>query len=226
MIDILYEDQDLRVLNKPANVSLLADRKGEPNLWDTLKATGEKPFLIHRLDKGTSGVLLTARNQQTQSKLTRAFAAREVHKFYLANVVGSFPGGSTQHINLPLCKGRKSRYRIAAERNSISRDGNQYTVVQDREGVVASTRARLLSTTADRSRLLLMPVTGRTHQLRVHLSWLRHAICGDHLYGRPGGADQVAPRLQLHCHKVVVPGWGPFTAPSNDFYAGSSPSDC
>jgi 23S rRNA-/tRNA-specific pseudouridylate synthase len=67
MFETLYEDKNLKVFNKPANVSLLADRSGLSDMWQQLKNSGEKPNLVHRLDKGTSGVLLVARNQSTQS---------------------------------------------------------------------------------------------------------------------------------------------------------------
>ena len=163
MPDVIYEDSDLRVYDKPANVSLLADRSGAQNLWDEIKAQGEKPYLVHRLDKGTSGVLLVARNQACQRKLTRAFAARSVHKYYLAQVVGQFPRGHTYRIDLPLCKGRKSRYRVAGERAAIELHGRRYEVEQTREGLGAKqcdfrykqngTPQRLAETYTDQIRL-------------------------------------------------------------------------
>jgi tRNA pseudouridine32 synthase/23S rRNA pseudouridine746 synthase/23S rRNA pseudouridine1911/1915/1917 synthase len=213
MLEFLHETEDFWVINKPPNVSLLADRGGDANLWETLQRRGEKPYLVHRLDKGTSGVLLVARNQATQSSLTRAFAAREIHKFYLAWVVGEFPLGPTLHVALPLCKGRKSRYRVAGERASITRTDTTYQVVQDRNGVDALTHVRCLEHASGRSLLMLKPTTGRTHQLRVHLSWLGFPILGDRLYGAPKHPEQMAPRLMLHCHRLVVHGWGRFSAP-------------
>ena len=212
MLEYLHTDANLWVLNKPANVSLLKDRQGEQDLWQTLKATADKPFLVHRLDKGTSGVLLVARTQAAQSELTRAFAERRVGKFYVAWVSGRFPAGQTQHIDLPLCKGRKNRYRIAAPREQIAHTGVRYHVTPDRAGVEAVTLARCLHHAGDRSLLLLKPITGRTHQLRVHLAWLGYPILGDHLYGRPETPGQSAPRLMLHCHRLVAPGWGQFSA--------------
>jgi len=219
-ISIVHEDHDLRVINKPANVSLLADRSGADNLWEHIKTLGEKPYLVHRLDKGTSGVLLVARSQACQRALTRAFNAREVHKFYLAKVAGHFPAGRTFTINLPLRKGRKSRYRIAGDREGITLRDSQFHVAQNREGVQAVTLARCLSHSDAHSWMLLKPITGRTHQIRVHLSWLGFPIVGDHLYGRPDGELQQAPRLMLHCHRLVIPGRGSFSVNDADFPPG------
>ena len=143
-IQPLTSNDDLWVYDKPAGVPLLADRTAEPDLWSTLKGRAQKPYLVHRLDKGTSGILLVARNQPAQSALTRAFNKRSVKKFYLAWVVGAFPGGATLTIDLPLRRGRKSRYRVAGERAMIQRRGNRFEVSQDREGVEAYTAARCL----------------------------------------------------------------------------------
>ena len=216
----LYEDSHLWVYNKPPNIALLADRKHEDNLWRQLKARKQKPYLVHRLDKGTSGVLLVAKDQATQRTLTQAFQRRHVAKYYLTRVVGHFPAGQTYVLDLPLCKGRKSRYRIAGERNSIKLNGQRYHVIQDREGVEAVTRVRCLTNSAHHSVLLVKPLTGRSHQIRVHLSWLGFPIVGDHLYGQPHSPLQQAERLLLHCHRLVVPGLGAFVAPNPDFSVG------
>lgn len=212
-LELLHEDQGLRVYNKPSNISLLRDRSGADNLWQTLQAGDEKPYLVHRLDKGTSGVLFVARTQAAQTDLTKAFQAQTTSKFYLAWVVGHFACGQTHVIDLPLCKGRKSRYRVAGNRSDIKQQDERFSITQDREGVAAATRARGLLQTRDHTLMLLKPITGRTHQLRVHLSWLGFPIVGDHLYGNPADEKQIASRLMLHCHKLAVPGWGAFTAP-------------
>jgi tRNA pseudouridine32 synthase/23S rRNA pseudouridine746 synthase/23S rRNA pseudouridine1911/1915/1917 synthase len=221
MLDLIYQDSDLRVYDKPANVSLLADRSGADNLWDEIKAQGEKPFLVHRLDKGTSGVLLVARNQACQRSLTRAFAARGVHKYYLARVVGQFPHGHTYRIDLPLCKGRKSRYRVAGDRAAIQLRGRRFEVEQTRDGLAACTLVRCIEQTQTHSLLLAKPITGRSHQIRVHLSWLGYAIVGDYLYGKPDDPLQSADRLMLHCHRIAVPGYGSFSAAGAGFGLGS-----
>lgn len=216
-VELLYRDAHLAVLNKPAEVSLLADRSGAPCLWDSLpERLGAKPYLVHRLDKGTSGVLLVALDAATQRDLTRAFQQRRVRKFYLARVTGTVVSGTpaTLTIDLPLKKGRKSRYRVAGERAAIRRLPRGWQLdSESRDGHPSLTRIRVLRHDTDTTLLLAAPRTGRTHQLRVHLAWVGHPIVGDRLYGRPDSPPQRADRLQLHCHRLVVPGFGPFVAP-------------
>jgi len=201
-------------LDKPADVSLLRDRTGDPCLWDMLpEMLGGKPYQVHRLDKGTSGVLLVARDAATQKQLTAAFRERSVRKYYVTWVTGALPHGGT--VDLPLKKGRKSRYRVAGERRHIRLEDGTWRLAGPTMpgGLPAATRIRPLRAGSARTLLLAQPLTGRTHQLRVHLSWLGHPILGDHLYGRPDDPAQQAPRLQLHCHRLVVPGFGTFRAP-------------
>jgi tRNA pseudouridine32 synthase/23S rRNA pseudouridine746 synthase/23S rRNA pseudouridine1911/1915/1917 synthase len=221
VLDVLHRSDDLLVLNKPANVSLLADRSGAECYWNQLKRDlgATKPHLVHRLDKGTSGVLLIALNIETQRKLTRAFEARSIDKFYLAWVVGKLELTATHTIDLALKKGRKSRYRVAGQRSQIKRRGRVWQLdsaqadAAQADGHASITHLRTLSCTAQRSLLLLRPRTGRSHQLRVHLAWIGHPILGDHLYGKPDESLQQAPRLQLHCHRLVVPEFGSFATP-------------
>ena len=204
MIDLLHQTDDLWLINKPANLSLLRDRSTDEHLWGHIKQELGKAYLVHRLDKGTSGSLLVARNQSTQRQLTQAFAQRHVRKFYLAWVVGKFPQSHTYSIDLPLCKGRKSRYRVAGNRQDIVANGRQYQVRQSRDGVAALTRARCMARQGQHSLLLLQPKQGRTHQLRVHLSWIGFPIVGDHLYGAPEDPQQRHWRLLLHCHRLIL----------------------
>lgn len=217
-LELLHRDQHLAVLDKPANVSLLADRSGAPCLWDSLAENlGTKPYLVHRLDKGTSGVLLVALDPATQRDLTRAFQQRRVRKYYLAWVTGALHGAGTLTVDLPLRKGRKSRYRVAGARTDIRRGERGWSLEGPVDGGHSSlTRIRVLRQAPGRTLLLAAPATGRTHQLRVHLAWVGHPILGDHLYGRPGAPEQRAPRLQLHCHRLVVPGVGTFVAAPGD----------
>lgn len=214
--EVVHRDADLLVLDKPSGVALFADRTGAPCLWDALKKyLGDTPPLpVHRLDKGTSGVLLIALSAQLQADLNRCFAARTVRKHYLARVRGRFAGARTIVIDLPLKKGRKSRYRVAAQRADIRRIGQRFDVAHaSRDGLESVTRVRCIRADADSTLLAALPLTGRTHQLRVHLAWIGHPILGDHLYGKPADAAQQWPRLALHCHRIVLPdGVGTFVA--------------
>ncbi len=212
MYDPIDQRDDLLIINKHSGTPVLRDRSGAPCLWDRLKAEFGRVYLVHRLDKGTSGVMLIARSQTRQRSATRAFANRLVHKFYVARVVGNLSLEGTGILDLPLRKGRKSRYRVAAPRASIRRDKDQWSVAGS-DGHASVTRIRVLATSTSHTVLCAQPVTGRTHQLRVHLSWIGHPIVGDHLYGKPDDPDQAAPRLALHCHKLALPGIGVWRAP-------------
>jgi len=163
MFEVIHRDDNLLVLNKPADVSVLADRSGAPCLWDGLEAfLMQKPYLVHRLDKPTSGVLLVALNPGTQSRLTRAFQARQVRKFYLAWVTGD--PGAAGLIDLPLKKGRKSRYRVAGPRESIIERSRRWTLGADTaDGHPSLTRFRTLRREAERP-LLLLASGHRFHQ--------------------------------------------------------------
>ena len=86
-------------------------------------------------------------------------------------------------------------------------------------GHESETRIRVLATSDHRSLLAVQPLTGRAHQIRVHLAWIGHAIVGDHLYGTPAAPEQAAPRLALHAHRLVVPGMGMYKAPPDPTFA-------
>jgi tRNA pseudouridine32 synthase/23S rRNA pseudouridine746 synthase/23S rRNA pseudouridine1911/1915/1917 synthase len=203
------------VFDKPAGLAVLADRTGQECLWDLLRAWCERynlprPLLVHRLDKGTSGVLLVALDPKVQADLARALNAHVVRKTYVALVEGD-PLPSSGLIDLPLCKGRKTTYRIAGQRADIECDRQARPATWNlREGAAAldsgkqplpsQTRYRVIRRASGRALLLLRPRTGRTHQLRVHLSWLGWPIVGDALYNR--ASQQDAPRLMLHCARM------------------------
>ena len=215
VLDFIYLDEDLAVINKAPGIALLADRSGAPCLWDSLRAEFGKPYIVHRLDKGTSGVLAIARNQATQSRLTKAFQARAVRKFYLAHVTGSVAVRGSGVVELPLRPGRKNRYRVAGPRAGILRKGDRWCLQDAGEGYPSCTRFRVLRNDPAQSRLLLQPTTGRTHQLRVHLSWIGHPVVGDTLYGKPDAPEQRAERLMLHALRLFLPGYPPMTAAPN-----------
>lgn len=227
------------MLDKPTGWALTADRTGAPELWPRLLAhlarTGHRPHLVHRLDKGTSGVLIVARTPGAQKHLTRAFAARAVAKTYLAECEGRWPPGGTWTVDLPLCRGRKGRYRVAGPREAIRvrphRSGGGTADLPETairaDGRAARTRFRILSSDGDGDpvTLLARPETGRTHQLRVHLCWLGLPIVGDPLYPRPRSG---AGRLRLHCLRLVVPtrrGPSSFHAPLRSWAGPSDPEE-
>lgn len=197
--DVLYEDGHLLVLNKPAHlVTHPGAGTKEPTLVHGLLAHCEdlsgiggvlRPGIVHRLDRGTSGVLLVAKNDRSHRHLAAQFAERTVHKGYMALVWGVPPaagdmpaGGCT--IDTPYGRDPKHRHKMTgrlADETGAKRARTQWRVVGE-DGKLA-----LLAVTLH---------TGRTHQIRVHLSEMGHPVVGDALYGQSGRpAPAVCPTL-------------------------------
>ena len=184
---LVHEDDALLVLDKPAG--LLAVPGRGPDKADCLSARAQQRWpdalIVHRLDQATSGLMLLARGATMQRALSLAFAERRVHKRYEALVHGQPPEAPAEdgwsEIKLPL--------RLDWPRRPRS-------IVDAEHGKPSRTRWQALAydAAADTTRLALEPITGRSHQLRVHLQAIGHPIIGDALYGPPDGA----PRLLLH----------------------------
>jgi tRNA pseudouridine32 synthase/23S rRNA pseudouridine746 synthase/23S rRNA pseudouridine1911/1915/1917 synthase len=165
---------------------------------------GEELFPVHRIDKVTSGAVLFAKELRWHGPLTRQFATRTVGKTYLA-ITG--PGGLPARgvIDLPLSTGRKSRVRVAAPRASIVADAAHGTWSVPESEVFGHVRTypsvTAFATVWQDGRhtlLAVRPVTGRRHQIRVHLAWIGHPVEGDPLFGSTG-----APRTLLHSWRLA-----------------------
>jgi 23S rRNA pseudouridine1911/1915/1917 synthase len=195
---IVYEDDDLLVVNKPAGMVVHAgagvSRGTLVNalLYHTgrLSATGgaERPGIVHRLDKNTSGLILIAKNDAAHQALAAAFKARAIQKTYWALVHGRL---SRDEGEMAAPIGRDPFRRVRMSTGGI----------RPRE---ASTRFRVLRRLRDFTLLEVSPQTGRTHQIRVHLAWLGHPVVGDTLYGAPsririrGKEEKTLTRTFLH----------------------------
>ena len=169
--------------DKPAGLPTVPGRPAELHdcLWSRVQATVPDALVVHRLDMATSGLVLFARGTAAQRTLSQAFAARRIAKRYVAVVAGELAEDAGR-IALPLAADWPNRPRQA---------------VDAQRGKPSLTHWQVLDRAAGRPRLLLVPVTGRSHQLRVHLQAIGHPIVGDTLYA-PAEVAAAAPRLLLH----------------------------
>ncbi len=194
-LEFLQVDPSWIIVNKPSGL-LAVPGKG-PDKQDCLSSRVQRVFddalIVHRLDMATSGLMVLARGLDAQRKLNAAFANRAVHKRYTAVVHGHLPPkyADWQTIELPI---------------SVDWPNRPLRVIDLIHGKPSTTRVRLLSldTAAHTSRVELEPVTGRSHQLRVHLKALGHPILGDALYA-PADVVVMAPRLLLHATALQLP---------------------
>ena len=206
---VLYEDADMLVLNKAAGMVVhpaAGNRTGtvanalagrDPNFIAELEEEDDKseeqrlrPGIVHRLDKDTSGCLVVAKNASSQFKLSRAFAERNVQKVYAAIVYGHLERKSGE---IKESIGRHPVHRKKMAVNERGREAHsKYKALKS--GFINAVPATLLEITI---------LTGRTHQIRVHMSHIRHPVVGDSVYG--GRQRIAAPRQMLHAWKLSIP---------------------
>jgi tRNA pseudouridine32 synthase / 23S rRNA pseudouridine746 synthase len=192
--DLIYEDSAMLVFNKPSGL-LSVPGKG-PEKADCLRTRVQQVYpealTVHRLDMSTSGILLMARSAALHRTLSIAFQDREVKKRYVAVVDGLMqenPSQEWQLIDKPIATDWINRPLMK---------------IDPQEGKPSQTHYKIVSYDAatDSTRLELAPITGRTHQLRVHLQSLGHPILGDHLYASPEVMAK-SVRLMLHASQLT-----------------------
>lgn len=180
---IIHADEWIIVVDKPSGLLSVPGRG--PDKADCARARVQQAYpdalTIHRLDMSTSGLLLFARSKDVQRTVSAEFERGHVEKSYLADVWQS-PQDETGLIDLPLMNDWPNRPRQKVDHEM---------------GKPSQTRFEVLARSARAARLRLTPLTGRTHQLRVHLAALGHPILGDDLYAHPPALNLV-PRLHLH----------------------------
>jgi len=195
-LDILYEDEHIIAVNKPVGMvvhpapghhsgtfvnALLSHCKNLILTDDVLR-----PGIVHRLDKNTSGILLAAKTNRAHQKLISLFCDRKIEKHYLAICIGKFP--DNKRLNAPL--GRHPTRR------------KEMTVLEDK-GKEAITQFQTLAFNDKLSLVLVKPITGRTHQIRVHLKHLKSPILGDETYGNSKINNFYNIQRQLlHAHRL------------------------
>ena len=190
-LPIIYLDDNVIVVNKPAGV--LTHSKGALNdeftvadffrRYTTNALDSTRPGIVHRLDRDTSGVIIGARNDETALLLKKQFAERTTKKQYTA-IVDGVPKLEEALIDLPI-----GRYPSVPS-----------TFRVDSKGKAAITTYKMIKTNGKQSLLELLPRTGRTHQLRVHMQYIKTPIAGDRVYGN----QKSAPRLCLHAHSLEI----------------------
>lgn len=185
---ILYEDEDLLLVRKPHLLLSIPGR--HPLNRDCLISRVQLRFpearMVHRLDLDTSGIMVVPLNRQSQAHIARQFQQRRVEKIYHAIVYGN-PARDRGEIDLPIARDWANR-----PRQMICRT----------RGKSALTHYEVLARAPDRARLLLRPVTGRSHQLRLHLRELGHPILGCDLYAHERALD-MSERLLLHASTLA-----------------------
>lgn len=195
---VIYEDEEVLALNKPSGLAVQGGTKTLKHVDRLLSAWGEgldRPRLVHRLDRDTSGVLVLGKSPQAAAKLAGAFAKRRARKIYWAIVAG-FPKPGEGMINLPLAK-----------KGVGDREMMVPVDAKDDRAETAETEFVTLARAGPRAAwMALWPHTGRTHQLRAHMLAMGHAILGDPKYNSEasvGLSDGL--KLQLHARRLILP---------------------
>lgn len=189
-LDIIYQDEDILVLSKPNGLLSVPGRK--PEHKDSLETRVQDIYpeakIIHRLDMETSGAFIMALNRGAHKNISAQFENRRTQKQYIARVWGVLEQQSG-HIDLPLICDWPNRplQKIDLTRGKDARTDWRVLGVQDNQY----------------TRLRLTPITGRTHQLRVHMAEIGHPILGDDFYAHEQ-AFKASNRLQLHAHRLMV----------------------
>jgi len=168
---LIHKDDAVLAFNKPSG----------------LPSNGKRPRLVHRLDAGTSGVIIAGKTKPAAAALAGAFEQRKAVKTYLAVIGGMLPDAERGTIDAPIAR--------------IETDRSANIVAGDKNGKQAVTHWRVMSRRDNKALLELRPETGRMHQLRVHLAYIGCPILGDRIYGN----EASAPRLMLHAARLKLP---------------------
>jgi tRNA pseudouridine32 synthase/23S rRNA pseudouridine746 synthase len=187
-MNIVHVDDRLVVVDKPSGLLSVPGRTEPDCASARVQRLYADALIVHRLDQATSGLLLFARGADAQRELSADFAERRVSKLYVAIVAGHLEGEGL--IDLPLAADWPNRPRQQ---------------VDHEHGKPSQTRWRALGHEGSNTRVALEPLTGRSHQLRVHMAQLGHAMLGDALYAAPDIAA-ASPRLLLHACELQIAG--------------------
>ena len=189
-IPILYQDDDILIVDKPAELLTVPGRGADKQdcLIHRIKESEPNARIVHRLDMSTSGIVIIAKHYDAQVAMSRLFETRKIQKNYIAVVAGKFKE-ETGRVDLPLICDWPNRPKQK---------------VDHEQGKAAQTDFATLAYDATQAstRVKLTPITGRSHQLRVHMLALGHPILGDNLYA-PEPIRRQSSRLLLHANRIV-----------------------
>jgi len=190
---IVYEDKNIIVLNKPSGLLAIPGRfdRTQKNLYDILKGIYQNIFIVHRLDRDTSGIIIFAKNKEIHRQLSMLWEKHKVEKMYYALVHGRV-SSKQGVIDKPIAPLQKKKGVMA---------------VDYKKGKKSKTKYRVIKAGKEYTLLEVMPQTGRTHQIRVHFASIGHPVAGDVLYNRKEatGLDSFKDkflRLYLHAYSV------------------------
>ncbi len=188
-LDIIYQDDFIIVLNKPSGLLSVSGRK--PEHKDSLETRVHDIYpcarIIHRLDEPTSGVMVMALNKEVHRNISMQFEHRKTKKIYIARVWGEIKSDKGD-IDLPLICDWPNRPLQMVDHELGKPSRTRWEVIERENGI---------------TRVALYPITGRSHQLRVHMMEFGYPILGDEFYAHDD-AFAAAPRLQLHAHKLMI----------------------
>ncbi len=199
--ELIFSDENLIILNKRSGVAVIPARGEDPSISLRSRVEshfGQKIFVVHRIDRDTSGIVVFCRKAEAHRVLCRQFQNREVEKRYMALVAGKMAGSG--EIDIPVRQFGSGRMGVADQ------------------GKPSVTRYRVMETLESATLVNVFPVTGRRHQIRVHLYATGHPVLGDRLYGKPlpvGGVE----RLMLHAASIV------FNYESSGRFTAEAPED-
>lgn len=196
---VVFEDDEVIALNKPFGLAVQGGTNTKQHLDGMLAAlekNGERPRLVHRLDKDTGGLMIVAKTRQAAQRLGDAFKGHGVDKTYWALVAGA-PRPREGTINLAIAK-KMTRVKDGEEERVVPAEGE--------DAKKAVTDYQIIEEAGTVSFLAMRPITGRTHQLRVHAAAMGAPIVGDGKYGGPAAKiEGVSPKLHLFCQSMTFP---------------------